>query len=194
LIIRTDQQSLKYIHDQRIVEGIQHKLLVKLLGYNYKVEYKKGKENKAADALSRVNHTNQLHSISVVVPVWIDHVSATYQEDSHCLDLLTKLSIDPQAIPNFTLQNGILRYKNRVLIGKSGTLRNSLLDTFHKSALGGHSGERATYQRLKLVFYWPKMHHQVKEYVKVCPVCQKNKAEHIPYPGLLEPLPVPDMA
>ena len=46
LIIRTDQQSLRYIHEQRLVEGIQHKLLVKLLGYNYKVEYKKGRRTK----------------------------------------------------------------------------------------------------------------------------------------------------
>jgi hypothetical protein len=60
--------------------------------------------------------------------------------------------------------------------------------------LGGRSGERATYQRLKSIFYWNKMHRQVKEYVKSCPICQKNKSEHTPYPGLLEQLPVPDMA
>ena len=41
LIIKTDQQSLKYIQEQKLVEGIQHKLLIKLLGYNYRVEYKK---------------------------------------------------------------------------------------------------------------------------------------------------------
>lgn len=52
LIVRTDQQSLKYIQEQRLVEGIQHKLLFKLLGYNYTVEYKKGKDNRVADALS----------------------------------------------------------------------------------------------------------------------------------------------
>jgi len=38
------------------------------------------------------------------------------------------------------------------------------------------------------------MHKQVKDYVRTCPVCQKNKAEHLPYPGLLEQLPVADMA
>jgi ribonuclease HI len=57
VIIRTDQQSLKYIQDQRLVEGIQHELLVKLLGFNYKVEYKKGRENKVVDALSRATHS-----------------------------------------------------------------------------------------------------------------------------------------
>jgi hypothetical protein len=56
LVIMTNQQSLKYIQDQRLTESIQHKLLVKLLGYNYTIEYKKGKENKVVDALSRVKH------------------------------------------------------------------------------------------------------------------------------------------
>uniref|UniRef100_A0A0A9AK86 Integrase catalytic domain-containing protein n=1 Tax=Arundo donax TaxID=35708 RepID=A0A0A9AK86_ARUDO len=38
------------------------------------------------------------------------------------------------------------------------------------------------------------MKQEVKEFVQECVVCQINKAEHIPYPGLLQPLPVPDMA
>jgi hypothetical protein len=46
LIIKTDHQNLKYIQDQKLTEGIQHKLLVKLLGYNYSVEYKKGRKTK----------------------------------------------------------------------------------------------------------------------------------------------------
>ena len=38
------------------------------------------------------------------------------------------------------------------------------------------------------------MQKQEKEYVKSCHVCQKNKAEHRPYHGLFQQLPVPDMA
>lgn len=38
------------------------------------------------------------------------------------------------------------------------------------------------------------MRETVINYVKLCPVCQKNKVEHTPYPGLLQPLPIPDMA
>jgi hypothetical protein len=34
----------------------------------------------------------------------------------------------------------------------------------------------------------------VTEFVKNCAVCQKNKSENVPYPGLLQPLPLPDMA
>lgn len=52
-IIRTYQQSLTYIQEQKLTEGIQHKLLIKLLGYSFKIEYKQGKNNKVVDALSR---------------------------------------------------------------------------------------------------------------------------------------------
>jgi hypothetical protein len=41
VILRTDQQSLKCIGEQRLIQGIHHKLLIKLLGYNYTIEYKK---------------------------------------------------------------------------------------------------------------------------------------------------------
>lgn len=43
IIIKTDQQSLKFITTQRLAEGVQHKLLLKLLEFDYTVEYKKGK-------------------------------------------------------------------------------------------------------------------------------------------------------
>ena len=128
------------------------------------------------------------------MPVWIEQVTSSYTDDFKWQELITKLSIDPAVVQYFTLQSGILRYKGRVLIGNAGQLKMQLLESFHKSALVGHSGERATYQRLKSVFYWPQMHKQVKEFVRTYHVCQKNKAEHNPYPGLLGQLPIPDMA
>jgi hypothetical protein len=53
LIIETDQSSLNYLASQRLLEGIQHKLMLKLLEFDFIVQYKKGCENAAADALSR---------------------------------------------------------------------------------------------------------------------------------------------
>jgi predicted aspartyl protease len=66
LYIKTDQKSLKFITDQKVAEGIQHKLLLKLLEFNYSIDYKKGKENKAADALSR--RECQLMPTAVITP------------------------------------------------------------------------------------------------------------------------------
>ena len=78
--------------------------------------------------------------------------------------------------------------------GNNTTLRDKIIDSMHNSELGGHSGEKATYQRIKLLFHWPGLKQQVVDFVKQCPVCQLNKTEHCKYPGLLQPLPVPDFA
>jgi len=124
----------------------------------------------------------------------MEQVIQSYEDDPNCIELLQKLSIDPAAVPYYSLREGILRYKGKLVIGDNGQLKTQLLETFHQSAFGGHSGERATLKRVQLVFFWPKMQSQVKEFVRSCPVCQKNKSENTPYPGLLQQLPVPDMA
>jgi hypothetical protein len=51
LFIRTDQQSLKFLTSQRLLEGVQHKLMLKLLEYDYSIEYKKGSGNRVVDVL-----------------------------------------------------------------------------------------------------------------------------------------------
>ncbi|KAE8795284.1 putative retrotransposon protein [Hordeum vulgare] len=45
LIIKTDHQSLQFMTDQKITTSIQHKLMLKLLEFNFTLQYKKGKEN-----------------------------------------------------------------------------------------------------------------------------------------------------
>ncbi|KAF2293030.1 hypothetical protein GH714_035506 [Hevea brasiliensis] len=52
--IHTDQCSLKHLLEQRIVTPEQQKWVAKLVGYEYEIRYKPGRENNAAGALSRV--------------------------------------------------------------------------------------------------------------------------------------------
>ena len=65
-IIKTDHYSLKYLLDQRITTPAQMKWLPKLMGFDYEARYKKGAENAAADALSRVKNEGQLMATMVV--------------------------------------------------------------------------------------------------------------------------------
>ncbi|XP_041009333.1 uncharacterized protein LOC121253378 [Juglans microcarpa x Juglans regia] len=52
--VRTNQQALKYLQEQRVGIPAQQKWVSKLLGYDFSVEYKSGKTNQVADALSRL--------------------------------------------------------------------------------------------------------------------------------------------
>jgi hypothetical protein len=51
--VKTDQQALKFLLEQKVGTTSQQKWISKLLGYDFVIEYKKGKENRVADALSR---------------------------------------------------------------------------------------------------------------------------------------------
>jgi len=65
-IIRSDHYSLKYILDQRLSTIPQHQWVSKLLGYDFSVEYKPGRHNIVADALSRKETAASLMSLSEI--------------------------------------------------------------------------------------------------------------------------------
>jgi hypothetical protein len=46
--------------------------------------------------------------------MWLKSVQEGYQQDPKAQQMLTALLINPDAIPHFTLVDGILRYKNKV--------------------------------------------------------------------------------
>jgi hypothetical protein len=106
LIIKTDQKSLQYLGSQRLLEGIQHKLMLKLLEFDFSIGYKKEADNTVADALSRQfqdSTSDTCSPLSVLVPTWMSDVEASYTSDDHCLKLLQELAINNDSHPNFTL-------------------------------------------------------------------------------------------
>lgn len=52
-IVHTDQRSLKYLLERRITTQNKPNWMAKLMGYDFKILYKKGSTNRVADALSR---------------------------------------------------------------------------------------------------------------------------------------------
>lgn len=66
------------------------------MGYDFRIEYKKGKENKVANALSRRNEPNQtteglLAVITFPTSVWLDELKMTYSTSLELQEILTKL-------------------------------------------------------------------------------------------------------
>lgn len=70
--ILTDQRSLIHLQDQKLNSYWQQKAMTKLMGFQYKILYKKGSTNCAADALLRMNHSiGILSALSFVLPTWL---------------------------------------------------------------------------------------------------------------------------
>ena len=73
-LIRTDHSSLKFLLDQKTTHVSQQVWLTKLLGFDYEIEYRRGKDNLAADALSRISH-NELGALT------LSSISTSLMED-----------------------------------------------------------------------------------------------------------------
>jgi len=133
----------------------QQKVFTKLIGFQYKIVYKQSSENSVADALSRRAHSDgHLLSISSCSPTWLQEVLQSYQNDEFASSTIAKLSVDSAAVPNYTLIDGILRYKNNILVGSDLALQHKLISALHNSIIGGHSGVLVTLRRLQQYFAW----------------------------------------
>lgn len=166
--------------------------MTRLMGLQFKIVYKKGKENVAADALSRVAHLFTLQAISMVKPDWIQEVLHSYTTDPRAQQLLQQLAIPSPDNAGYSLEDGLIRYRTKLWIGQNSALQTKLIAAFHSSAIGGHSGQAATYQRLKNHFAWKGMKKVVESFIQQCSVCQQAKHSNIHPLGLLQPLPLPE--
>jgi hypothetical protein len=192
--VRTDHKALCFLEEQNLHSEWQKKAMAKLMGLQFRVVYKKGKENVAADALSRVGHLMVLQTVLQVQPLWIQDVLNSYTTDAEAQDLLAQLAVHSPNEKGFSLQQGVIRKDGLIWIAHNSALKTKLIAALHDSAVGGHSGGQATYHRLKRLFWWKGLKADVLEYVKQCDVCQHAKGERTHPPGLLQPLPIPQGA
>ncbi|KAF3629835.1 hypothetical protein FXO37_28741 [Capsicum annuum] len=187
----TDQKALKHLLEQNIHTDFQVAGITKLMAFDFTIEYKKGAENKAVDALSRKPKT-ELLAISLLThdEALYARIQASWQADTTLQEVIHRLQVHP--FKSFTWLNDQLRWKGRLVVGKDLQLRKDIITLWHATLQGGHSGMDATIKRLQALFYWKSLNSDVKDFVNKCDTCQRNKYDASAYPGLLQPLPVPD--
>jgi transposase InsO family protein len=191
--VKTDHDSLKYFLEQRLSSEEQQKWVTKILGYDFEIVYKKGKQNVVANALSRKDEDVEafLCAISIIQPDWIIEARDEWKNDEKVWTLIERLQQDSGASDTFTWKNNSLWYKDHLYLCKNSQLKQKVLLELHTSPVGGHSGFLKTYHRVKKDFFWDGLKTDVQRLVAECLVCQQNKVETIKTPGLLQPLSIP---
>lgn len=118
--------------------------------------YKKGRENNAADALSRREEEEYQLALSVITFPhlnWLMDLRTSYSADPEILKLLTKVQSGIVNEPKFTIRNEILLRKRRIYLCKTFKLKQQILQHIHDSSSVGHSGYHKTLERAKADFY-----------------------------------------
>lgn len=192
-VIRTDQKSLKFIMEQREVGAEYQRWVSKLMGFEFEIHYKPGAANRVADALSRQGSASiEFKALLSSSGPSLEEVQAQLQGDPYIQQLVADLREGRPHMEGFTVENGLVLYKGRIVIPPKSPLVHKLLTFYHDSPSGGHSGDLKTYLRMASEWYWAGMRRMVAQYVKECQVCQQNKASTQSPAGLLQPLPLPN--
>lgn len=192
-VIFTDHQSLKELLTQVIQTPEQQVYLAKLMGYDYSIQYKSGKTNVVADALSRLPETTSGTLLTLSMPhfTFLEHLKLALAASVPFNTLLTEIQQNPHSKPDYKIHNGLILYKNRIWLDPSLPFRLSILEEYHTSPMGGHMGIAKTLARLQANFWWPGMLQDIKTFITKCLICQQMKYETKKTPGLLQPIPLP---
>ncbi|XP_061993942.1 uncharacterized protein LOC133711877 [Rosa rugosa] len=192
--IITDHRTIQHFLHQRITTPTQQKWLIKLIGYDYTVKYRAGKNNVVPDVLSRQVELNTIVGVSSPISQFMFDLQNDTLVDPEAAQLIHELQQGMCSKKGYSIINNNLYYKGRMFVPLIHSWRDKVLNECHAGLVGGHSGYLRTYKRVTRTFMWPGVKKFVKKWVAECDVCQRNHYEAILPPGLLLPLAIPERA
>jgi hypothetical protein len=99
--------------------------MTRLMGLQFKIVYRKGKENVAANALSRIPALMQIQACAEVKPLWIQEVINSYATDQFAQDLLAQLAVSSPDSQGYSLHQGLIRLGQQIWVGQNSALRTN---------------------------------------------------------------------
>lgn len=205
-VVLTDHEALKYWSTKRALSSRQVRWHHLLSDYDLAFEYRKGSENVLADALSRKTaelptvKARELEERTIELipsrmisggtdkPTGTGEMEVAAIEYDNLDDWNSSQSItDKIKVENEHLKLG--RKDGKWIVPVS--LRTELIQEAHEPKSLAHPGVNKTIQLLKGTFWWEGRDKDIRQYVRNCNACQRNKTRHDKTPGLLHPLPVP---
>jgi hypothetical protein len=210
--IYTDHKSLKYIFTQLDLNIRQRRWLELIKDYEQEVHYHPGKANVVADTLSRKTQCNYVPAIRLtgeesstrllpelslnnitVTTITRGEIIAAQRNDEGMGHIKRRIQEgDPMVACFHEDVEGVLWFKDRLVVPKKATLMKKILDEAHTSRYSIHLGSSKMYHNLRQQFWWTRMKHETTRYLLECDTYQKVKAYYMKPGGLLQPLSFSD--
>jgi hypothetical protein len=194
----------------------QRRWLELIKDYDMSLQYHPEKANVVADALSRKSYVNGLIAEELpeelceqfkelrleivpegflasleVQPTLMDRIKEAQKIDKEIGEIKGKM-LEGKAKGFREDEQGIVWFEKRVCVPQDLELRKLILQEAHDSPYSIHPGNTKMYMDLKGRFWWNNMKRDIAEYIALCDVCNRIKAEHQKPAGLLQSLPIPE--
>jgi hypothetical protein len=157
--------------DQRLSTIPQTQWISKLFGYDFCVEYKPGKLNTVADALSRRDGEEAcIHSISTPTFQLYDQIRAAIVACPTLTALRNNIIAGLQD-PDWSVRDSLILKKEKIYIPADSELVHTVLSLAHSNT---HEGVQKTLHRLCATFYIDHDRRLISDFVKSCSTCQRN--------------------
>jgi hypothetical protein len=185
-VVRTDHYALKYMLDQRLSTVPQHQWISKLFGYDFAVEYRPGRLNVVADALSRREpETLELSALSGPTFAFYNDLRDELQEDEHLRQV--RDTIVAERGDAWRVEDGLILRGSKVFVPAASRALPVVLQLAHTAV---HEGYKRPYNTSDST---SSSTTTGASSATSCAraICQKNKTEALHPAGLLQPLDVP---
>lgn len=185
--IITDHSSLKWLMGQKDLSGRLARWSLKLQGFDFTIEHRKGTQNVVPDTLSRVS----MEEIKLVDRLLDIDLKSPYFESEAYENLRDTIKKNGDKLPEVCVSEGYVYKRTQIRTGDAiqedkawklwvpYELQMGLVETAHFSPSVGHGGIHKTLARLREKYYWPGMVSQVQYVVKSCDVCKGSKPRNV---------------
>ena len=201
--VLTDNMAVVHLRTKPTLTKREARWVELLADFNFTVHHKPGRDNAAADALSRrpdlqpgessvvqteltAAQCNALEFALAIDDQFSKTVVEAYQHDAELWPIIQTMRRSPSDnVHQAYLWDGDAHHlylpsspSNRLCVPKCA-LQQQLLQEHHDCIASGHPGRNRTYFQLARHFCWPRMGLDVKKFVKSCDVCQRAKGAQL---------------
>lgn len=220
-IVLTDHKNLEYFTTTRNLSRRQVRWSEILADYNFVIHYRPGKQNGAADALSRRDRPFReggedfsKTAMTLLEPIKFSlnamtQVPLQLETDEILNAIMNGVPQDTDLGPMFKLlkenperqdlpgdyelsSDNILFLDGRICVPNDSSIKKRILEECHDSPAAGHFGVAKTYDQVAKHYHWPGLRKYIKDYIAGCDTCTRSKNHRHKLYGLLSSLPIPD--